>query len=170
VPVAGSVEFHAADGKVWTLALLQAQVTNQGDAWVQTVDQLARLLEAPPVADADGGAAADAPVDRLQVLAQRVAELHLALAGRTGQPAFEPEPVEAADLHAGPPTVREECTRTLALLDAQRAAWSAPLAELLADQVLACEPALLARADRVAHAAPVGLKTRLHGDLHLGRC
>ncbi|MBK9360050.1 MAG: maltose alpha-D-glucosyltransferase [Rubrivivax sp.] len=168
VPVVGSVEFHAADGKVWTLALLQAQLTNQGDAWVQTVDQLARLLEAPPVADADGGAAADAPVDRVQVLAQRVAELHLALAGRTGQPAFEPEPVEAADLRRWAAGVREECTRTLALLDAQRAAWSAPLAEL-ADQVLRAKPALLARADRVEQAAAVGLKTRVHGDLHLGQ-
>jgi maltose alpha-D-glucosyltransferase/alpha-amylase len=45
VPVAGSIDFHATDGAVYTLALLQAQVTNQGDAWSHTVDQLARLLE-----------------------------------------------------------------------------------------------------------------------------
>ena len=28
----------------WRLALLQGQLTNQGDAWVHTVDQLARVL------------------------------------------------------------------------------------------------------------------------------
>ena len=78
------------------------------------------------------------------------------------------EPVEAADLRRWAAAVREECTRTLALLDAQRAAWSAPLAEL-ADQVLRAKPALLARADRVEQAAAVGLKTRVHGDLHLGQ-
>ena len=45
VPVAGSIDFYATDGAIYTLALLQAQVTNQGDAWSHTVDQLARLLE-----------------------------------------------------------------------------------------------------------------------------
>ena len=45
VPVAGSVEWVDADGEVWTLALLQAQMPNQGDAWSATVDQLKRLLE-----------------------------------------------------------------------------------------------------------------------------
>ena len=169
VPVAGSVDFQAADGSVWTLAVLQAQLTNQGDAWGHTVDQLARLLESPPVANAAGGAAdAEAPVDRVQVLAQRVAELHLALARRTGQPAFEPEPVEPADLRRWAAGVRDECARTLALLEARRGGWSAPLAGL-ADQVLRARPALLARADRVEQAAAVGLKTRVHGDLHLGQ-
>ena len=171
VPVAGSVEFHAADGVVWTLAVLQGQLPNQGDAWVYTVDQLTRLLEgqAAPAAAADGadGASGDGiPVERVQVLARRVAELHLALARRTGVPAFEPEPVEAADLQRWAAAVRDECARTRALLEGQRGGWPAPLAAL-ADQVLRAWPSLLARVDRVAQAAPAGLKTRVHGDLHL---
>ena len=44
VPVAGSVEWVARDGRAWTLALLQAQVSNQGDAWEATVGQIERLL------------------------------------------------------------------------------------------------------------------------------
>jgi maltose alpha-D-glucosyltransferase/alpha-amylase len=44
VPVAGSVDFHADDGQVWPLALLQAQVTHQGDGWTFAVADLARAL------------------------------------------------------------------------------------------------------------------------------
>ena len=43
VPVAGSVEFVDSGGSVTTLALLQAQVTNQGDAWAFVVDEVARM-------------------------------------------------------------------------------------------------------------------------------
>ncbi len=163
VPVAGSVDFHAADGTVWTLAVLQGQLANQGDAWVATVDELARLFEAPAAADDD---IAGPPAQRLRVLSQRVAELHLALAQRTGTPAFDPEPIEAVDLQRWAGTVRDECTRTLAQMQAHSAAWPAALAELAA-RVLKAQSVLVERIDRVAQLAPSGLKTRVHGDLHL---
>ena len=167
VPVAGSVEFHAGDGTVWTLALLQGQLTNQGDAWVYTVDQLARLLEAPALPASDNNLV-DPPVERIQVLARRVAELHLALARRTGNPAFEPEPVLAADLQRWTLAVRGECTSTLALLEDRRGAWGPAPGELAA-RVLQARATLFAIIERAQGAAPVGLKTRLHGDLHLGQ-
>ncbi|MBE0546809.1 MAG: alpha-amylase, partial [Rubrivivax sp.] len=158
-------ETHAADGTVWTLALLQGQLTNQGDAWVYTVDQLARLLEAPAAVTVNE-VSVDPPVERFQVLARRVAELHVALARRTGAPAFDPEPVEARDLQRWTTAVREECTRTLALLEDRRAAWASPQSELAA-QVVQARASLLAIVDRVAQSQPLGVKTRIHGDLHL---
>ncbi|HSW03172.1 maltose alpha-D-glucosyltransferase [Aquabacterium sp.] len=167
VPVAGSVDYHAADGTVWTLALLQAQLTNQGDAWVYVVEQLKRLLEAPAeIAPDDSGA--EASVERIQVLAQRVAELHLALARRTGRPAFDPEPVQAADLQHWCALVREECQRSLALIEERRSSWAIAVDEL-ALRVSQARDSLLARIDSAALAAPVGLKTRIHGDLHLAQ-
>jgi maltose alpha-D-glucosyltransferase/alpha-amylase len=167
VPVAGSVEFHAADGMVWTLALLQTQLIHQGDALAQTVDQLARLLETPgvQVPEQEVGVV---PVERFELLARRVAELHLALARRTGDRAFDPEPVQAADLQAWAQTVRRALADTLTLLDARRGAWAPPWAQL-ADQLVRDQHLLLARADAVAGAAPSGLKTRLHGDLDLAQ-
>ena len=167
VAVAGSVEFHAGDGKVWTLALLQAQVVHQGDARAYTVDLLTRQLEAPGVALAEPKAVAP-PIERFQLLAQRVAELHLALARRTGDPAFDPEPVQTADLKRWAQTVRQDCSDTLALLEARRGAWP-PLLAGLALHVAQKKNLLLARIDAVANATPDGLKTRLHGDLHLGQ-
>ena len=167
VPVAGSVDFHATDGTVWTLALLQGQLTNQGDAWVYTVDQLARRLEATAHAT-PGEAIVEPPVERIQVLARRIAELHVALARRTGTPAFDPEPVQASDLLRWTAAVHEECTHTLALLEDRRATWAAPLGELAA-QVLQSRETLFAIIERARNEAPVGLKTRIHGDLHLGQ-
>ncbi len=167
VPVAGSVDFHATDGTVWTLAVLQGQITNQGDAWLYMVDQLARQLESPALA-ATRQDIVDPPVERIEVLARRVAELHLALARRTGNPDFEPEPVQAQDMQRWTTTVRDECTRTLALLGQRRGSWAAPVSELAA-RVVEARAVLFALIDRVQDAAPVGLKTRLHGDLHLGQ-
>ncbi len=168
VAVAGSVEYQAKDGSVWVLALLQAQVSNQGDAWTYAVDQLVRVLEAQR--SATGGAQGDsgAMAERMQVLARRIAELHVALARRTGAPTFEPEPVSSADLGAWSAAVRNECQHTLALLAQRRAGLAEPLANLAA-RVADAVPVLTARIAQVADAVPVGLKTRLHGDLHLGQ-
>ena len=167
VTMAGSVEFEAADGSISTLALLQAQVANQGDAWSHTVAQLVRLLEA-----SERPAASDAPDDvaamaaQLQLLARRIAELHVALARPSGDPAYDPEPVHAADLRRWSADVRRECLATLDLVARGREGWPEAL-QPLAARVLEAREALLARIDAAALAAPVGLKTRLHGDLHL---
>ncbi len=166
VPVAGSVEFVSKDGSVWVLALLQAQVDNQGDAWHYTVDQLARLLDAQRSSAADTRADVEAMAGRVQLLARRVAELHVALGRRSGVAAFEPEPVTAADLAAWTASVRDECRHTLALLPARAATLSEPLAAL-AGRVAGAGAAIEARIAQVARTAPTGVKTRLHGDLHL---
>ena len=64
--------------------------------------------------------------------------------------------------------MRAECTLTLALLADRRDNWTAA-ASALAARVHDARAELFDRVDRVKHAAPQGLKTRLHGDLHLGQ-
>ncbi|WP_332742185.1 maltose alpha-D-glucosyltransferase [Hydrogenophaga sp.] len=166
VPVAGSVEFHALDGSVWPLALLQAQVKNQGDAWDFTVDQLSRLLESVRSTDTGLQAGMQAMAERVEVLARRVAELHVALAQSHGLPAFDPEPITRDDLTQWSADVRGELDRTFGLLVQRRATLSEPLADL-ASRVVSARDALDARMARAAATAPAGVKTRLHGDLHL---
>ncbi len=169
VPVAGSVDWVAADGQTWTLALLQTQVENQGDVWTATVDQLARLLES----SSDDAAAADnkiaTMVERMEVLAQRVAELHAALARRSGDVAFDPEPATAADVAQWTAAVQADCVQTLQRLAQPHDSWTAAQTALAA-QVVAAAPVLRQRiADADTGMAPPHLKTRLHGDLHLGQ-
>ena len=166
VPVAGSVEFVAKNGAVWVLALLQAQVANQGDAWTLVVDQLARLLESQRDTEADPALGMASTAERVQVLARRVAELHVALAQRTNTPAFDPEPIQSTDLEVWSANVHEECRRTLDLLSARSSTLS-PAMTALAQQVIAAGPTLADRIAQAARGTPVGVKSRLHGDLHL---
>ncbi len=141
-PVAGSVELVAADGAISTLALLHGWVPNQGSAWTLAVDHLIRELDRaltaaddaplkfrtavrtadnaddraihradPPDESAAGGFLVGA-----QGLARRSAELHAALAHRSGNPAFDPEPVGAADLQRWAAATRALASAALARL------------------------------------------------------
>ena len=168
VPVAGSVDFHAANGAIYTLALLQAQVTNQGDAWSHTVGQFARLLDSSGTIGDETHDDAGPLVERMQVLARRIAELHIALARRTGDPAFDPEPIQAPDLAGWVAAVEDECRSTLDSMAQRAATWEKPLAEL-GTRIVEALPALVTAINRAAHSPPPGVKTRLHGDLHLGQ-
>jgi maltose alpha-D-glucosyltransferase/alpha-amylase len=168
VAVAGSVEYRAADGSVWGLALLQEQVANQGDAWTFTVEQLARLLESRAVEDASLEDGIAAMAERMQVLARRVAELHVALARPTGDAAFDPEPMQPADVERWVRTVQDEGRDALRRLAQRREQLPDGVAPLVA-QVLEAGPRLVERIEQTAGLAPVGVKTRIHGDLHLAQ-
>jgi maltose alpha-D-glucosyltransferase / alpha-amylase len=169
VPLAGSVDHIAADGKVTTLALLQAYVSNQGDGWTYTLNYLGRYFELrpdgepTPPADAHG-----AYLALVEVLGTRTAQLHHAFALSTGDAAFDPEPASEQDYAAWKAHVREDARATFQLLESRLHG--------LSGQVLENAQTLLARSGQVAAAiedCPVprgrSLKTRLHGDYHLGQ-
>jgi maltose alpha-D-glucosyltransferase/alpha-amylase len=148
VPVAGAIEYAVEEKDPATLALLQAYVPNQGDGWEYTLGYLERALERTE--EGHGGYLA-----LMQVLANRTAELHRALATPSGDAAFEPEPFTAEDFTALKARVRQEAEQSLALMEKS--------------ELKIPRDALLALID--ACAAPKGpvLKTRTHGDYHLGQ-
>jgi maltose alpha-D-glucosyltransferase/alpha-amylase len=168
VPVAGAVEYRSKDGTLSTLALLQAFVMNQGDGWEYTTAYLVRFLE-------DRRATADLPEDvhgpyiaLLKMLAQRTAELHVALALPTEDPAFKPEPIASADLRTWVHKVQDDARETLNLI-----AYPQDLPEALrgeASQLVELrsnfERRLAAEGNRLVAG---GLKIRHHGDYHLGQ-
>jgi maltose alpha-D-glucosyltransferase/alpha-amylase len=168
VPVAGAVEYSASDGASYTIALLQAYVANQGDGWTYTVDYLSRFIEdrrsGVPLLDGAHGLY----LSLMRTLAIRTAELHRALARPTADPAFAPEPISSADLEAWRSGTRSDAESTLELLAGRLPQLSPPVAAD-AQAVLAARAALLARIDACAATVPRGLKTRRHGDYHLGQ-
>jgi maltose alpha-D-glucosyltransferase/alpha-amylase len=169
VPLAGTVEYVGADGTRMTLALLQAYVENQGDAWSYTLDYLARFLELrrtatePAAADVHGVYLA-----LMHTLGTRTAELHHALAQRTGDPLFDPEAATPADLAAWTNRVRDEIGASLDLLQQRRAQLAEP-ARALAEAVLERRALLLAAVDARAPRQIDVTKCRYHGDYHLGQ-
>jgi maltose alpha-D-glucosyltransferase/alpha-amylase len=157
--MAGHVEYVDTDGAVFVLALLQSQVQHQGDAWTLIVDALARLFEAAdtqPAALADGITALAA---RLAALAACVAELHLALARPSAEPAFDPEPMGAEDVERWVDAVAALLARVRQTVGG--ASGAAPAARPLDDGRLLD---VLARARSVPARGP---RTRVHGDLQL---
>jgi maltose alpha-D-glucosyltransferase/alpha-amylase len=167
VPVAGHVEYVDKDGKPTTLALLQSYVANQGDAWTFTVDALLRQLErtgAAPEAAADS----DGFLALMRTLGSRTAQLHAALASRTGDEAFDPEPVQATDPALWVKQVRDDALATMDMLSVHRERLPLQL-QPLALEVFAAGPRLMQRVERYAQQPPHGFKTRYHGDYHLGQ-
>jgi maltose alpha-D-glucosyltransferase/alpha-amylase len=168
-PVAGAVEYVGADGAPMTLALLQAYVSNQGDGWTYTLDYLERFLESQrtrtdaPAEDAHGGYLA-----LTHTLGVRTAELHLAFARHTGDPAFDPEPVGEQDIAEWKSRVREEARATLELLERERGQLTLPVREGV-QELVSRQDRLFERIESCAAPPAPTLKTRYHGDYHLGQ-
>jgi maltose alpha-D-glucosyltransferase/alpha-amylase len=148
VPLAGSIEYFSKNGESSTVALLQAYVPNQGDAWGYTLSYLERMIETLREDEAHG-----AYLTLVQTLATRTAELHLALALRTGDPAFDPEPLTPQDVETWRARVREEAAQTLSRV------------EKIKDQ----KARVLAFIDGCVPPQGPAQKSRHHGDYHLGQ-
>jgi len=168
VPVGGTVEYRAQDGTPYTLALLQAFVTNQGDGWDYTVNYLVRFLEDRRSSSGMADDAHGAYIALVRMLAQRTAELHVALASAKDDPAFRPERITTDDLINWGTHVERDAADSLALtmspenLPEAARVDAIQLAETRAglERRIASERARLTRG---------GLKIRHHGDYHLGQ-
>jgi maltose alpha-D-glucosyltransferase/alpha-amylase len=169
VPVAGALEYVSGSGTPTTLALLQAYVPNQGDGWAFTIDYLQRFIEHRR------GVAGEPPQDVHGVylalagtLGARVAQLHLALATPSEDAAFGAEPMEPGALTALVDGVRQEVKQTLDFLQVRMEKLPEG-ARAAAAQVLAARDRFIERIDRCAQLDGETIKSRLHGDLHLGQ-
>jgi maltose alpha-D-glucosyltransferase/alpha-amylase len=167
VPLAGVIELSGAHAM--TLGILQAHVPNQGDGWDHASAYLQRFFEL-----ARSGAEALPPdvhgayMSLVATLAQRTAELHLALARRSGNPAFDPEPFTEADLAAARSRAVETARRALALLERQTGTLEGEAlatAKALLDARTATEQRLTTMPIDAAGLS----KTRIHGDYHLSQ-
>jgi maltose alpha-D-glucosyltransferase/alpha-amylase len=170
VPAAGSVEYLAEDGRTATLALIQKYVYNQGSGWDYTLNHLDRFFEdaSRETTGTARGDAHDGYTALARVLGMRTGELHAAFARNTGDPAFDPVPLAAADVGAWTERVRADAMAVLDRLGRRRDALPESIRDDV-DRLIAQRDPLLARIAAHAKDRGEGVKTRLHGDYHLGQ-
>jgi maltose alpha-D-glucosyltransferase/alpha-amylase len=154
VPLAGAVEYVPNGGESAALALLQAYMPNQGDAWSYTLSYLERFVEGMREEETHA-----AYLTLIQTLATRTAELHRAFASAKGDPAFVPEPLSAPDVDTWRARVRHEADETLRIVEKSEKARA----------VAAQRARILAFIDACPAPRKKALKTRHHGDYHLGQ-
>jgi maltose alpha-D-glucosyltransferase/alpha-amylase len=170
-PVFGVVEYQGSDGNNMTLALLQGYIENQGDCWSYTLDYLSRFLEECRTAVEPVEPAAQvhsAYLILIHTLGQRTGELHNALGKVTGDCAFDPESITDIDLTDWVLRVQAEAVATLELLE-HRAEGLAETVRETAQTLLTQRNALTERLNACIVGQMKAVKTRYHGDFHLGQ-
>ncbi|HEY3766699.1 MAG TPA: maltose alpha-D-glucosyltransferase [Gaiellales bacterium] len=181
-PAAGTIEYHRRRRHPITIGLLQGFVTNEGDAWAYTLDEVTRFLETalareepgPPALPASGVvelAGREIPADVsdsigsyvefARLLGERTGQLHVALAAAGDDPEFAPEPFTPLHQRALYQSLRNLIRQVLAA--ARRAGvaeleWLGPGDQRPLGHVRALLDGLLQ-----------GSRIRVHGDYHLGQ-
>ena len=173
-PLLGAVEHIAEDGTPTALAVAQGFVRNQGDGWSSTLDALVRNLEDVRLGvDPEVGEPADNDhfgihLAMMATLGQRTAELHCALSRRSGDPAFDPEPVTADDLAAWSAAARRQADAAFAGLSCALDRLH-PAQREEAERLLARRGAVMEWLAGLTDRPVTAMKTRIHGDYHLGQ-
>jgi len=170
-PTAGAIVLERPSAEPTTIALVQAAVQNQGDGWKYTLRYLERSLDDALARATDGHiAAADHSSYLLLVrtLAARTADMHRALAVKTGDPSFDPVPFTPELLAEWAAAIGSELDATLYSLRARRSELPA-LAREVAGRALDTAQRLHAALAAHASGPTTALAIRLHGDYHLGQ-
>jgi len=184
--VGGSLIYRKGGGDT-SLAILQAFVPNQGDAWKYTLDSLGAYFErigssphrpAPPVAPlssliAEGAppsveAAMDGYLASARLLGERTAELHLALASAPDDPAFEPEPFSPSYQRGLCEFMLDLSAGVFGLLRSRMNQLGAGVREQAAE-VLQRERDVVGRLRSILDRRIAAMRARIHGDYHLGQ-
>jgi maltose alpha-D-glucosyltransferase / alpha-amylase len=172
VPVAGAVEYCREGAAPMTLALLQGFVSNQGDGWTYTLDYLERYLQDKQLLEEAEHAITEGMHDTfmamIRILGSRTGELHMALCRHSGDPAFDPEPITRDDILSWIALVRQEAAESFELIS--RGLDRLPeRARPDAEELLARRDEIFQRLDRLQDIDLKAVKTRFHGDYHLGQ-
>ena len=170
-PTAGAIVLDRPSAEPTTVALVQAAIQNQGDGWKYTLRYLERSLDDAVARATDGDIGTGDHTSYLllvRTLAARTADLHRALAVKTGDPSFDPEPFTAQRLAEWAAAIGAELDATLQTLRARRSELPVAAREL-AGHALAAAQRLRDTIAKHAAGPTTAVAIRLHGDYHLGQ-
>ena len=188
-PFGGSIEY-SRQGRTSTVAMLQGLVANEGDGWQWTLEELDRYYESTAsqnvpqeympepqpsllrMSEAEESVFAREHmgiyIEAAGLLGTRTAEMHLALAQKTADPAFAPEPTSPQDLDRLRDTLVEHATEAFDALK-ENLSKLPDSAVQLAGLVLSRRRSAIHRLRQLAAGEMQALRTRIHGDYHLGQ-
>jgi maltose alpha-D-glucosyltransferase/alpha-amylase len=186
-PLAGSLEYRRPQGEPISMAIVQAYVPNQGDAWQYTLTTVAHFFTAPELIDLEPqllvrgiveASRGDLPeiagktignyLDSARLLGRRTAELHGALACDPTDPAFAPERMTPQDQRSIYQSISGLSIRAIDLLRSQLGRLPADARED-AKQVLELEGRIAYILRAFLARRPNTTRIRVHGDYHLGQ-
>jgi maltose alpha-D-glucosyltransferase / alpha-amylase len=157
-PVAGALLYRWGRDQAATLAMLQAYVPNQGDAWSHALDELA----------SEDVGAIERYVPFAELLGRRTAEMHLALASAPKDPAFAPEPTTMLDARSAYQSIRSLAVQVFQTLRRQVPGMAGE-DRADAEDVMAVEEHLHRRLRALLETPISARRIRCHGDYHLGQ-
>jgi len=185
--LAGSLEYHSRDGKRSVQGILQQFVPNEGDAWSYTLRSLAEFYDgvgrhlSKSGARSSGESRGEDPgvlefasaavvpyLGSAELLGQRTAEMHLALASEPHDPSFVPEAFTMEFQRSLEQSVVNLMTRVFSLLRDKIP--TLPEDQQIKAIELARLEEVIASRFRGALSRPIqAMRTRIHGDYHLGQ-
>ncbi len=155
-------------GEVWLdddkgsslLMLVQRFVYNQGDGWAWTLAMLERMAT-------DAEWSLSNYENFAQKFGERLAEAHAILGQPSDDPAFAPEALDLAAADGLSGRIEGQFDKALGLLRAID--WASETAREDAAFLVGQRDAIMARIKAVARRAEGRMRSRIHGDLHLGQ-
>jgi len=173
-PLFGTIEHVDSEGVPTALVVMQGFVRNQGDGWSYMSSYVVRWLEEHQVGMIPMEPPADSNLPHAYqrelavMLGHRTAELHRALAAPTDNPDFSPEPINEKDIAGWRAAARRQAETSFAALKRQLPAVpeaDREAARKLLDRQQECMNCI----DALAREPVAAVKTRIHGDYHLGQ-
>jgi maltose alpha-D-glucosyltransferase/alpha-amylase len=171
-PLLGAVVRVDKEGESNLLMIAQGYLSNQGDAWEWTQNNLERAVR-DEMAHGHSNVEQHANAllelkDFAGLLGQRLGEMHVVLSAPTDNPDFKTEVTSVKDSQASAKSVSAQVERALDLLEQHRDTLE-PADQQLVSELLGRRKPLLAQVQALAKQSVGGLRMRVHGDLHLGQ-
>jgi trehalose synthase-fused probable maltokinase len=189
-PLGGAIEYVRPGREPLTLAVMQGYVPNRGDAWGYSIESLVGYFQRTLEGTTDAGLASTPSAEVLELashpvpdafsnladgytrsaaqLGRTTALMHLALAGADASVAFDPEPLDIEHREHMYAAMRLLSDEAFGLLRTRQTEIPPEAADEAAS--------VLMRSESIErHFAPLlgiatgGLRTRVHGDYHLGQ-
>lgn len=170
-PMLGEVRRVDAQGQPHTLMILQGYLSNQGDAWQWTQDTLERAIRdqlSGGISQLENEYTAMTELEAFaHKLGQRLGEMHLTLAKESDNPEFGSRPVTTAEAQVWADKISELVAHALDAISTGYVFGEE--GKRYSSWLLAHRDELIALVRKLAAESAGGIRTRVHGDLHLGQ-